>query len=44
MRIPMMIAAAIGMAAPAAAQLPAPVDYAKPASWICLPGRADRPV
>ena len=29
------------LATPAAAQMPAPVDYAKPASWICLPGRSD---
>ena len=40
MRIPALIAATF-LAAPAAAQMPAPVDYAKPASWICLPGRGD---
>lgn len=28
-------------ASPVAAQSPTPVDYAKPASWICLPGRGD---
>ena len=27
--------------APAAAQAPTPVDYAKPGSWLCLPGRSD---
>lgn len=37
-----MIGAAIA-AAPVSAQpgLPAPVDYAKPANWLCLPGRSD---
>jgi hypothetical protein len=40
MRIPTLIAAAI-LAAPAAAQSPTPVDYSRPASWLCLPGRGD---
>ena len=40
MRIAFLAAATLS-AAPAAAQLPAPVDYAKPSSWICLPGRGD---
>ena len=40
MRIPALFAAAL-LAAPATAQMPAPVDYAKPASWLCLPGRGD---
>ena len=38
-----MIGAALA-AAPVSAQppgLPAPVDYAKPANWLCLPGRSD---
>lgn len=26
---------------PAAAQTPAPANYANPANWLCLPGRAD---
>ena len=26
---------------PAAAQAPTPVDYSKPANWLCLPGRGD---
>ncbi len=34
------LAAAV-LAAPAAAQAPTPVDYARPANWICLPGRSD---
>ena len=43
MRIPCPVAAAAVLAAPAAAQTPPrrPVDYAKPANWLCLPGRAD---
>ncbi|QNN67960.1 DUF3089 domain-containing protein [Sphingomonas lutea] len=34
---------AIGWASPAIAQAPAPAapDYAKPATWLCLPGRTD---
>lgn len=35
---------ALGLAGTANAQSPpppAPVDYSKPASWLCLPGRAD---
>ena len=40
MRIPALIAAAL-LAAPASAQTPPPVDYSKPASWLCLPGRSD---
>jgi len=40
MRIPALIVAAL-LAAPASAQAPAPVDYSKPASWLCLPGRGD---
>ncbi len=40
MRIPALIAAML-LAAPATAQMPAPVDYSKPASWLCLPGRGD---
>ena len=40
MRIPALFAATL-VAAPAAAQMPPPVDYAKPASWLCLPGRGD---
>ena len=40
MRIPTLVAAAI-LAAPAAAQSPTPVDYSRPASWLCLPGRGD---
>lgn len=40
MRIPALLAAAL-LAAPATAQMPAPVDYSKPASWLCLPGRSD---
>ncbi len=27
--------------APISAQAPAPTDYAKPANWLCLPGRSD---
>ena len=40
MRIPALIAATL-FAAPAAAQMPAPVDYSRPASWLCLLGRGD---
>ena len=42
MRLSIVAAAALAAAAhaPAPAQAPAP-DYAKPASWLCLPGRAD---
>ncbi|MBA2635214.1 MAG: DUF3089 domain-containing protein [Sphingomonas sp.] len=40
MRIPALVAA-IFLAAPAAAQTPPPVDYTKPANWLCLPGRSD---
>ena len=41
-RLPILFAAAMITApAPAAAQAPAPVDYGKSASWLCLPGRAD---
>ena len=37
----LVLLAALG-AAPAAAQpVPAAPDYAKPSSWLCLPGRAD---
>ena len=42
MRILFLIAAALASTPAAAqAQRPAPVDYARPSSWICLPGRAD---
>jgi hypothetical protein len=50
MWIRMMAAAALAASAPAAAQQPNPAgqppaaaapDYAQPASWLCLPGRAD---
>lgn len=39
----MIAAAAAALAAPVMAQdaAPAAVDYADPASWLCLPGRAD---
>ncbi len=40
MRIPALIVATL-FAAPAAAQMPPPVDYARPASWLCLPDRGD---
>jgi hypothetical protein len=40
MRIPALFAAML-LAAPAPAAAQAQVDYAKPASWLCLPGRAD---
>ena len=33
--------ALLASATPASAQTPTPVDYAKPANWICLPGRGD---
>ena len=36
-----VVAALFVAAAPAAAQAPTPVNYASPASWLCLPGRAD---
>jgi hypothetical protein len=40
---PLLILAAAALAAtPVAAQAPAPrPDYARPANWLCLPGRAD---
>jgi hypothetical protein len=44
MRVLSLIAAAAVAAAPAAAaqtSAPAPPDYAKEKSWLCLPGRAD---
>lgn len=34
-------AAALLAGAPAAAQQAEPVDYANPANWLCVPGRAD---
>ncbi len=40
MRIPALIALTL-FGAPATAQTPPPVDYASPASWLCLPGRSD---
>jgi hypothetical protein len=40
MRIPAVIAATL-LAAPLPATAQAPVDYTKPASWLCLPGRGD---
>ncbi len=40
MRVPAVMAA-IFLATPAAAQAPPPVDYTKPANWLCLPGRSD---
>jgi len=39
MRFPALITAALLATAPAAAQTP--VDYTKPANWLCLPGRSD---
>lgn len=32
---------ALFIATPAAAQIPAPVDYSKPTNWLCLPSRGD---
>jgi hypothetical protein len=40
MRIQAVIAATL-LAAPVPATAQAPVDYTKPASWLCLPGRSD---
>jgi hypothetical protein len=40
MRIQAVIAATL-LAAPVPATAQAPVDYTKPASWLCLPGRGD---
>ncbi len=40
MRISALIAAAF-LSAPAAALVPTPVDYTRPATWLCLPGRGD---
>ena len=40
MRIPVLLAAAL-IAAPATAQMSPPIDYTKPANWLCLPGRSD---
>ena len=40
----LFLLATLGLATPAAAQpaaAPAPIDYTRPASWLCLPGRAD---
>ena len=37
--LPLFAVLAVPAAAPA--QAPAPVDYAKDASWLCLPGRGD---
>lgn len=40
----LVVAAAAMIAAPASAQpaaAPPPIDYAKSANWLCLPGRAD---
>ena len=38
----LLLLAAVALAAPAPAQNgPAAPDYAKPANWLCLPGRAD---
>ena len=37
-----LLLAAAALAVPASAQpAPAAPDYSKPASWLCLPGRAD---
>ncbi len=41
MRFPALITAALLATAPAAAQTPAAVDYTRPVSWLCLPGRSD---
>ncbi|MEO5973391.1 MAG: DUF3089 domain-containing protein [Sphingomicrobium sp.] len=44
MRFLLLAAAAVAFSAPAPAQTPAApaaIDYAKPANWLCLPGRAD---
>ena len=43
MRLSLLLAAALAAAAPAAGQpsTPAPVDYARPSSWLCQPGRKD---
>ena len=40
----LFLLATLGLATPAAAQpaaAPAPIDYTRPAYWLCLPGRAD---
>ena len=41
MRFSMLSAAAVLAAAPVPAAAQAPVDYARPANWLCLPGRSD---
>ena len=37
----LIAAVALLAATPVAAQTPAPVDYSKDSSWLCLPGRSD---